>query len=538
MNRKEIKIFLVFFILYSYFVFWPGANEYSRFSLTRAIVDEGKLNIDKYYHQTLDRAYYKGHHYSNKAPGTSFLAIPTYIIWKAIYYNFFPVDFRKRNEGNYEYVSSGLLISEVNGKRIIAYEFDRVNPGFFILYSLIFVTIFTSSLFGALSVLLMYKISRYFLEEERDKLLLTLIYGLGTSVFPYSLIFNGTVASAFFVFLSFYLLFKKKKEGKDDKLIFLAGVSLGFAVTTSYIIIPTIPFFLWFALTIKTEDKSKCVGLFLLGLVIGVSPLLLRNYLIFHNPIELMRPHPMEKGQVGDLRKNFGLIYGIKPFVVMRMLFYPYRGLFYYYPILLFSLYGLYKMYKNGYRLEVISIIFPFAIAIITLSGLFNWWGGAVFGPRYQSLFIPLLTLPLVYVIRSLKRSKLLKGIFLFVMLLSVFHNFLGIQNPEHVVQESHQAETAPKYKAIEDTFQVMYNPLYQHYLPLFLKYGPRSRIFENLVNGHLDIDIRAYPRLRRKENPNFPFDEAYTPFLSLVPILPLLVLIWYGIQHNPKRKV
>jgi hypothetical protein len=53
------------------------------------------------------------------------------------------------------------------------------------------------------------------------------------------------------------------------------------------------------------------------------------------------------------------------------------------------------------------------------------------------------------------------------------------------------------EYQKKINSFQELSNPLYEHYLPLFLKHGPRSLILENLLDGHIDIDIRDKPLAR-----------------------------------------
>lgn len=79
-------------------------RELSQLALTRAIVDEGRLEIDSYYNETGDRAYYNGHYYTDKAPGLSFLALPVYATWKFIYYNII-TSFINYQEGE-EYLTS------------------------------------------------------------------------------------------------------------------------------------------------------------------------------------------------------------------------------------------------------------------------------------------------------------------------------------------------------------------------------------------------------------------------------------------------
>lgn len=58
---------------------WRETNSTSRVYLSVAMVEYGTFQIDKClstYGNTLDKALYKGHFYSDKAPGTSFLFVP------------------------------------------------------------------------------------------------------------------------------------------------------------------------------------------------------------------------------------------------------------------------------------------------------------------------------------------------------------------------------------------------------------------------------------------------------------------------------
>lgn len=67
--------FLTFFS-FTYFYEGGGFNQNSRFDLLRAIVERGTLQIDAYHENTGDKAHFRGHYYSDKAPGLVFLAVP------------------------------------------------------------------------------------------------------------------------------------------------------------------------------------------------------------------------------------------------------------------------------------------------------------------------------------------------------------------------------------------------------------------------------------------------------------------------------
>ncbi|MBN2576629.1 MAG: hypothetical protein JXP73_18840 [Deltaproteobacteria bacterium] len=69
---------LLFVLALGLFYFYSGGgpNQGSRFNLDRAILAEGRLAIESYHTNTEDKALYRGIHYSDKAPGTSFVALP------------------------------------------------------------------------------------------------------------------------------------------------------------------------------------------------------------------------------------------------------------------------------------------------------------------------------------------------------------------------------------------------------------------------------------------------------------------------------
>lgn len=99
MNKKELKIFLTFFFLYLFFVQWTTWDEQAIFDLTRAILDEGRLEIDTYHNNTGARIFYNEHYYSRRNPGLSFLALPIYSINKfvnSIYESFIKFDVNEK----------------------------------------------------------------------------------------------------------------------------------------------------------------------------------------------------------------------------------------------------------------------------------------------------------------------------------------------------------------------------------------------------------------------------------------------------------
>src|SRR5580704_18829652 len=74
--KTAILLGAVIFFSFMYFYEGGGWNQNSRFDVLRAIVEQHTLQIDAYHQNTQDKAHFKGHYYSDKAPGLVFLAVP------------------------------------------------------------------------------------------------------------------------------------------------------------------------------------------------------------------------------------------------------------------------------------------------------------------------------------------------------------------------------------------------------------------------------------------------------------------------------
>jgi len=545
LNKKELKIFLTFFIIYSFFVYWIGWNEQSHFALTRSIVDEGRFEIDSYANQTSDRAFFNGHHYSDKDPGPSFLAAPVYATWKFIY-NFFPNGFKEKYAGDNTFIAT-----EVGENKVAIIEY--INPGFFILVSMILVTIFTSSLLSALTVVLIYKISKYFTKNEKYRLLLIITAGLGTLLFPYALVFMKHAISTFFAFLAFFLLFKVKHEKiKDNKYFLFSGLSLGFAITCDI----TIAIIGLACLVYLISFRKEKTIYFLIGGLLGILPFIVYNYLVFETPLTLSRNYMDPK-----IWPELGGVKGLEmpnPFVMLRLLFYPEKGIFFYYPILLLSFVGLYYMYKK-FRVESILILFIFFSFLLMNSSWWAWWGGASFGPRHLTSTIPFLILPLIYIFSKLEKSKSLKYLTIMLITYSIFINFLSLQMIKDEFSGGKNVITLdPQYEKEIYTFAVIKNPIYDYYLPLFFENGPRSRILENFIRNEKEIDIRNFPlskdislykNIYSQSNmlvyeitlfsiPGIGIFNLKVPFISLFILTIFIILIWCKELFKPIKKL
>ncbi len=457
-RSTEFRLFLTFFIIYACFAHFINWNENSRLDLTLAMVDDHTFSIDNYFNNTGDRAYYKGHYYSDKEPGMSFLAVPWYVMYRSVF-----------------------------GKPRVHHNLDNSHLSRSYLDLMLLVIIGTSALAGALSVVLIYRAIGQFTDDRVHRLLITLVYGLGTLVLIYSRLFMNHVVAMLLAFLSFYLLFLTKKAGKDRT--FLAGLVGGFAITTE---LATMAIVLGDMVYLYTFNKRKLLR-FSAGLIVGLLPFFIYNIAIFRNPFELTYFH-MDKAIWGFTSLNgqfrFRILDALN--IMFRLLFYPYKGIFFFSPILIFSFLGFRRMYRK-YRTETILILSFFVTILIYNSQLNIWSGGSSFGARHFVILIPFLMLPLAYSFREYG----LRVLAVFIVI-SIIFNVVGMQA---VLDDTY---TKPAiFNERFYSFSPIANPIFDRYIPMFIHLGPDSRLLFSA------------------------FGVNHTPFLNVEILLLLIALIW-----------
>jgi len=503
-TKKELKIFLTFFLISSIFIHWGGWYENSVLFLTKSIVDEQRFEIDSFANLTSDRSYFNGKYYSDKAPLTSVIGIPSYIFAKTFFTD-------KINTTTYKFFDN-------NRTAIYVYK----NPGFSYFTTMIIYTIGTSVIFSSLSLIIFYRILRHFFNNEIHTLLLTFILGFATLLFPYALNVNVQPIAVFFLLLSFYFILRQEKNKRSIELVF-AGISLGMSFTADYSI--AVAALLLIAYVFFARKNLVKTSIFLFSSILILIPLLSYNYLLLGNPFTFMQKYedpnvfsmvPKEVfDSYGFLVPNIGAMY--------QVIFGFYRGLFFYYPILILSIVGLFYM-RKPFKKEAILFSLILIAYIIFNSARTTWHGGYTFGPRYLYYTVPFLVIALGFTFKDFKTIPF-KLVFFAFLFLSLFSNILSLQLFEDELIDSKTLLIQDKYQEVTNSFGILPSSLYGHYFPLFLLYGPRSLIIENLAEGHLDIDIRDVPFSRDWK---FPYHSNVNtgwiyPFILLIPLL-----IWF----------
>ena len=198
-RRPEAALFALALGTYAYFFQGGGWNQNSRFNLVRSIVEQHTIVVDDYVHNTGDIAIRDGHHYCDKAPGVSILAVPVYA---AVH----PFAGGQRPRGR------------------------LVNAGAYL------ATLWAVSLPSALAVVMLYTLAVMVGATPAASAAVALAYAFGTLALPYSTLFYGHQLAAAVLILAFGLLARPRHEGRPigPRRLFLAGVLLGSGVAIEY----------------------------------------------------------------------------------------------------------------------------------------------------------------------------------------------------------------------------------------------------------------------------------------------------------------
>lgn len=357
---------------------------------------------------------------------------------------------------------------------------------------LIFLTVFlTSATMTAVVCVLLYRLIGYYTPSKRLRLTIVVAYGVGTIAFFGATVYTGETIASFLVFSSFYLIFNAiyKKGGN----LLLAGFLSGFSILTCLHMI--VPVALMFCLLLKKVGIKK-TRTFLMGLTPPVLLLMLYNLTAFGHPLNFgyIVPDPdimgglfidqndyVTDGKFKTLSAVWVHLRHFSPNILLRTLIYPYRGFFFYSPILLLSLYGLLLLYRKDKTLSIFITSY-ICIEFIALSMIRSWWGGSSFGYRYSLPFIPFLMVPLLFAIRKLPN----KLVALFIIL-SIGINLSGMQQP---IQSYISVDPArkpvfalePEFYERFNSWRPIANPLFEYYIPRTLEDGPRSFLLEKVI--------------------------------------------------------
>ena len=355
----------VTFLSFIYFYEGGGWNQNSRFDLLRAIVEQHTLTIDAYHENTQDKAHFRGHYYSDKAPGQVFLAVP-------------------------------FAMAARPGLRMVGIDPHSPRGEFWLSY---LVTAWAVALPTALAGVCLYSLALRFGGSARGAAFGVMALALGTPVWAYAGLFWAHATVGACLLFAFAAAAKIGDSQRDFVWALVVGLAAGWATVTEY---PAAPASAILALLALSQAWPRGIGArwrVACGVGIGaaVCIVVLMSYL--HAAFGGFRPsysyYDPNSFSFMQQQGYMGLTYP-HPDRLLKILFGCSRGLFFASPVLLTAPVGLWWLWKQK-RFAAPALA---ATAIVVYYFLFHasfyWWkAGLTFGPRYAGAAIPLLCLGL-----------------------------------------------------------------------------------------------------------------------------------------------
>lgn len=409
-SRRDYSFFIFALLLVCYGYFfprWADWNQNSRLDQILSIINDGTLSIDSYYKNTGDYAFYNGHYYSDKAPGSAFLGIPVYWVYRNSVENSV-LEIVLPRVANNEALKSTL---NPDGTGLLR---DKVST----FLDLIVVSFFVVALPSALLGVLFYRLLGNFTPNEFNKVALSLALSLATPAFAYSNNYYGHQITAFLLFAAFYIAFGIRPDGKREIEILKwvgIGLLLGLSVITEY---PTLLIAVGVGIyaisqSLRFESKMEIIGVLrrvgrpVIWLALGSLPAVLLsgayNFSIYGSPFQLGYEYSVlwqGSHSIGLMSLTFPTIDGL-----WGITFSPYRGLFFFSPFLILAIPGFICFWQTGrHRKEFWLMMWATTSFILFNASSVMWSGGFSVGPRYLIPALPFITFPIIFFLDAVDR--------------------------------------------------------------------------------------------------------------------------------------
>jgi hypothetical protein len=333
---------------------------------------EGLLSVEQI-STTGDVAFYNGQFHPNKAPGASFLAVPAYFILYQI------EQFFGLNTDNWWILTVNFWLTAV----------------------------FSVGLISAAGCIIFYRCARLICNGyDFCCLLATCALAFGSLFFPNATILYEHNMVGVLLLASFYMLYKTKgawdvfgdnilhdtthANKQNQRYVFLSGLCAGCAAITSYIAAVIV---LLLALYLILISRKRNLLFFGLGLLGPFVLLCMYNIACFGIPFttNYSYENPLFQKQ-GTVARLFSTPQWE---VLLLILCSPFRGLFFYSPVVMLAVPGVVCLFHTKRtRTEAWLILAVFCLFLLFNISFNAWHGGWCIGPRYLVPALPFLMLP------------------------------------------------------------------------------------------------------------------------------------------------
>jgi hypothetical protein len=360
----------ILFVLIWLSAAWFGSWEFNPNNATRlfaaiSLVERHDARIDDFADLTIDKAVFDGHHYSDKAPGMTLMALPAVA-----------------------------LANFATGERSATFDKSMLAPGFvrFLRLRLRLAAITGPALLTALAAMLLYDLALGLTARPDAAVVASLGYALGTPIWGWSTTILGHAAVAALYVIAVWAFWRAVQDGRRRHAL-IGGVALGWAVVVEYqAVLAGAAIALW-AAWLLWRRAPRLLGPAAVGGIAALVPLIGYNLLAFGMPWRI--GYAGVVGFEGMRQGYFGLVVP-RPRLLLEILFGDRRGLFWVAPVLLVAPLGLTTLADHR-RTRAMATMAGAAVAIVLLvnSAYVYWDGGNSTGPRLAMPMVGLLALGL-----------------------------------------------------------------------------------------------------------------------------------------------
>jgi hypothetical protein len=348
LRSPEFALFALCFGAYAYFYQAGGWNQNSRFDLTRAIVEDRSLVIDRFAHNTGDRAAKDGHIYCDKAPGVSLAGVLPY-----------------------------QLVYALAGS-------PEPSPAY-LAWSSWFVTVIVIALPSALGVLYLLFLLRALGLRAGPAYAGAAIWGLATLAFPYATLYYGHQLVAALLVIAFALVVEIRRGVAAPTIARLIAIGAlgGAAIVVEYpAALAAVAIGAYAAVLLPRRQLAWIIG----GGLIPGAILVWYHTAAFGSPTRL----PYDFSTMPH--RHMGWFMGLgtpQPVALWHILISPFRGLLFGMPWLLLAVPGGRAWLRSGARAEAAVCAAIVVLFVWLNASLVDWDGGWAMGARYLVPCLP-----------------------------------------------------------------------------------------------------------------------------------------------------
>jgi sulfite exporter TauE/SafE len=350
-----LLVALAYLLPFPYYQGMNNPNENVRVYMTRAIVEHGTESInaiESTWGYVNDKAIYEGRLYPGKAPGSSYMAVPTY--W--VYFHWIE--------------AAGRSVTRMGA-------IYACRLGASLLPTLLFMVVYARMLLREL-------------RSESAAVFGVVTLALGSTMFPYAMLASSHAAAAAALFGGFLAIRKHVDLPRLWWPPTLAGLLLGAGVALEYpVALGGIVVALYGLIQSKNPVRYCFWGIF--GAIPPIA-LLMGYHANFGGIMETPYGHLENPAFVQSHSTGFFGLDGAESSATWGTLFAPNNGLFWFMPWTLVALAGaVVGLFRPGRRLDAGLVLVLTGVYLLFVSMVDNWRGGWTAGPRYIVPLVPFL---------------------------------------------------------------------------------------------------------------------------------------------------